>query len=222
MNISWAGVSAHAESHPENGINALDALHVYYTAVACMRQQLADDVRVAQIITDGGRDVGIIPNSAAIDVDVVSKDENLVPTIKKIRDCARGAAIATGSTVSIKETPGYLGRIPNKVLGDVFKANLKKIGEPVMDGMPADFGTTDFGNVTRMMPCCNPYISLLPERKISNHTEEFRELANSERSRKVIEIAVKAMAYSAIDIMLSKDILSNATAEFERCVARNE
>ncbi|MDR1028873.1 MAG: M20 family metallopeptidase [Clostridiales Family XIII bacterium] len=218
MNLSWKGVSAHAEAHPENGVNALDALHVYYAAVACLRQQLPPDVRIAQVVANGGTDVGMIPDLASLKADIVSEDENLIPTTEKMKNCARGAALATGTEVVIEERAGYRGRLPNKTLGDVFKMNLGILGEPVMDGMPPDFGTTDFGDVTRLMPCCNPYVSLLPERKISNHTEEFRELAISERSVKVTEIAAKVMAYSAVDLLLDRTIVSAAQEEFERSV----
>lgn len=214
MVIRWRGKSAHAESHPENGINALDALHIYYTAIACLRQQLPEDVRIAQIITDGGRNEGMIPDTAAISVDIVSQDVNLRPTIEKVRNCAKGAAIAAGCEYEIQDITGYLGREPNQRLAQVFRANFEIIGEPLMDGMPADFGTTDFGNVMRKVPSCNPYVSLLPSKKISNHTEQFRELAMSRRAEYVIEISTKVMAYSAIDLLLDHRILAEAWDEF--------
>jgi amidohydrolase len=216
LTISWSGVPAHAEAHPEDGINALDALHIYYTAVACLRQQLPQDVRIAQIVTHGGDDLGMIPSNTALAVDIVSTDANLDAATQKIKRCAEGAAVAAGCTVTIEDHTGYLGRLPNQTLSELFKANLSIIGEPVMDGMPADFGTTDFGNVMRLMPCCNPYVSLLPERKISNHTEEFLALAHSPRAVRVIEIGAKAMAYSAIDLLTDRTALQAASAEFER------
>ncbi len=214
MAIRWQGRSAHAESHPENGINALDALHIYYTAIACLRQQLPEDVRIAQIITEGGRNEGMIPDTAAISVDIVSQDEHLLPTIEKVQNCAKGAAIAAGCQYEIRDITGYLGRRTNQRLAQVFRDNFAVLGEPLMDGLPEDFGTTDFGNVTRKVPACNPYVSLLPSKKISNHTEQFKELAMSQRAKYVIEISTKAMACAAIDLMLDHRILEEAWAEF--------
>ncbi|MCI9595820.1 MAG: M20 family metallopeptidase [Firmicutes bacterium] len=214
MAIRWQGKSAHAESHPEEGVNALDALHIYYTAIACLRQQLPDDVRIAQIITDGGRNEGMIPDSASISVDIVSQDQNLQATIEKVQNCAKGAAIAAGCDCEIEHITGYLGRRPNQRLAQVFRDNFEIIGEPLMDGMPEDFGTTDFGNVMRKVPSCNPYVSLLPSEKISNHTERFKELAMAPRAEQVIEISVKAMAYSAIDLLTDPMILKAAWHEF--------
>ena len=213
MKIRWKGRSAHAESHPEDGINALDALHIYYTAVSCMRQQLPDDVRIAQVVTEGGCE-GMIPDSASMSVDIVSEDKNLASTVEKVRKCAEGAAIASGCSYEIEDITGYLGRKPNTALEKVFRNNFGIIGEPLMDGMPEDYGTTDFGNVMREVPSCNPYVSLLPEKKISGHTQQFKELAISERSEYVIEISAKVMVYSSLDILTDENILKEAWEEF--------
>lgn len=213
MKISWKGKSAHAESHPEDGINALDALHIYYTAISCMRQQLPDDVRIAQVVVDGGTE-GMIPDSASMSVDIVSEDKNLMPTVERVRKCAEGAAIASGCSYDIEDITGYLGRKPNKTLEGLFRNNFGIIGEPLMDGMPEDYGTTDFGNVMRVVPSCNPYVSLLPEKKISGHTQQFKELAISERSEYVVEISAKAIAYSSLDILTDEHALQEAWKEF--------
>ena len=45
--IEYFGKSAHAESHPENGINALDAANLFYQAVGLARQQLRDSIPVS-------------------------------------------------------------------------------------------------------------------------------------------------------------------------------
>lgn len=213
MKITWKGRSAHAESHPEDGINALDALHIYYTAVSCLRQQLPDDVRVAQIVLEGGKE-GMIPDTASMSVDIVSEDRHLDSTVERVKKCAEGAAIASGCSYEIEDITGYLGRKPNRTLERLFRNNFGIIGEPLMDGMPEDYGTTDFGNVMRVVPSCNPYVSLLPEKKISGHTQQFKELAISERSEYVIEISAKAIAYSALDILTDEETLREAWNEF--------
>ncbi len=214
LEIYWEGKSAHAESHPEKGINALDAAHVYYSAVSCLRQQLSPDVRVAHIITSGGTSSGMIPDTSSVSVDIVSEDQNLDSTVERTKKCAEGAAIATGCSVHLEDVTGYLGRIPNHRLAEIFRENFVYLGEPLMDGMPSDFGTTDFGNVTRLMPCCNPYVSLLPERKISNHSQLFKDLAISEKSEEVLEISVNVMALSAVDLLMDRKIIEQAWTEF--------
>lgn len=216
MKISWQGKTAHAESHPEDGVNALDALHIYYTAVACLRQQLTGDVRIAQIVLEGGKGVGMIPDHCVVSVDIVSQDKHIDDVRSRVRRCAEGAAIASGCTVEIEETEGYLGRRNNYTLEKVFRQNFALLNEPLMDGMPEDFGTTDFGNVMRLVPSCNPYVSVFTERKISNHTEFFRENVASKRGEEAMAIGAKVMALSAAELILSPEVIAAAKEELKR------
>lgn len=216
MTLSWQGKTAHAESHPEDGVNALDALHVYYTAAACLRQQLPADVRLAHVVLNGGRTVGLIPDHCTISVNIVSEDQHLEDVKQKVRRCAEGAALATGCEVDIQEAVGYLGRKNNHTLEALFRKNFALIDEPVMDGMPEDFGTTDFGNVTRVVPSCNPYVSIFTERKISNHTMFFKEQVASSRGTEAIGIGAKVMAASALELILQPEMIREAKAELER------
>ena len=213
IKINWYGKTAHAESHPEEGINALDAMHIFYTSIACLRQQLPSDVRIAQIVTGGGISEAMIPDNAGVSIDVVSKDKNLEEVVEKILKCAHGAAIATGCTFNVEHKTGYLGRVNNHVMDEIFRNNFEIIGELIQAGTPEDFGTTDFGNVTRIMPCCNPYVSLLTEEKISNHTQQFKELAISKRSEDVIRISSKVLAYSVLDLFMCEDTMTAAKKE---------
>lgn len=222
LTLRWTGKTAHAESHPEDGVNALDALHVYYSAVSCLRQQLTGDIRIAQVVKNGGVDEGLIPDETVMAVDIVSLDKNLAPTTEKVRRCSQGAAIATGCTAEIKEHIGYLGRIPNLRLADALRSQFALVGEPLQEGLPEDFGTTDFGNLTRIMPCVNSYVSLLPERKISNHSEFFRELANSKRADEVLAISVQTMAGLGLELFMDESILKEAWAEFHQTMAERE
>lgn len=216
MKISWHGKTAHAESHPEDGVNALDALHIYYTAIACMRQQLPQDVRIAQIVLEGGKGVALIPDHCVISVDIVSEDRHLEDVKHRVRCCAKGAAMASGCEVKIEEIEGYLGRKNNHTLEKVFRENFALLNEPLMEGMPTDFGTTDFGNVMRIVPSCNPYVSIFTERKISNHTEFFRDKVISKRGEEALLIGAKAMAISSAELIFSPKIIAAAKEELNR------
>lgn len=216
MKISWHGKTAHAESHPEDGVNALDALHIYYTAIACMRQQLPQDVRIAQIVLEGGTGVALIPDHCVISVDIVSEDRYLEDVKHRVRRCAEGAAMASGCEVEIEEIEGYLGRKNNHTLEKVFRENFALLNEPLMEGMPTDFGTTDFGNVMRIVPSCNPYVSIFTERKISNHTEFFRDKVISKRGEEALLIGAKAMAISSAELIFSPEIIAAAKEELNR------
>jgi amidohydrolase len=60
------GRAAHAAGAPEDGINALDAVVLFYNAISVLRQQVRSDVRIHGIILSGGAAANIIPDYAAI------------------------------------------------------------------------------------------------------------------------------------------------------------
>jgi metal-dependent amidase/aminoacylase/carboxypeptidase family protein len=48
------GRAAHAAGAPEEGLNALDAVVLFYNAVSMLRQQVRSDARIHGIILNGG------------------------------------------------------------------------------------------------------------------------------------------------------------------------
>ena len=127
--------------------------------------------------------------------------------------------MATGCEAEIEELGGYLGRIPNSVLGDAARGELEAFGEPVMGGMPGDKGGEDLGDVSRVIPACNIFGTILPERKISGHTPEFRELAISENGRHCLLVTSKAMACAALDLLRNPELLAEAREELAERLA---
>lgn len=212
--ITYEGKPAHAESHPEEGVNAMDAASLFHQALGVSRQQLPDDVHICDVIQSISNDIGRIPAEAKLEVEVSSTvGSHVAPALDIVRRCAHGIAMATGCSCEIKELGGYLGRVPNAVLGDVARAELQAFGEPVMDGMPSDKGGEDLGDVSRAIPACNVFGTILPERKISGHTSEFRELAASESGRHCLKVTAKALATSAIALMEHPELLVQAKCE---------
>ena len=85
-----------------------------------------------------------------------------------------------------------------------------------MEGMPSDAGGEDLGNVSRVIPACNLYMTLLPEKKISGHTEQFRELAISDAGKHCLDISSKGMANSIVRLFQEPDLLKQAKEELKR------
>ena len=134
---------------------------------------------------------------------------------RRIEQCARGCGQAMGCQVKVEIEDGYQGRIPNQILSDVCKEEFRKLGEPLMDGMPVDFGGEDLGNVSRKIPICNPYMTIFPEYKISNHTEQFRDLAISEAGMHCIRQSSKVMARTVMELLNRPELLDKAKEELK-------
>lgn len=215
--IEYFGKSAHAESHPENGINALDAANLFYQAVGLTRQQLRDSIHVCCILAESEKDIGRIPDYAKLEVEISTmRVKDIETTKQKIINIAEGMALASGCRVSYKEIPGYYGRMPNAVLGELCRQEMLALQEPMMEGMPSDAGGEDLGNVSRVIPACNLYMTLLPEKKISGHTEQFRELAISDAGKHCLDVSSKGMANSIVRLFQEPDLLKQAKEELKR------
>ena len=214
IKIEFFGKVAHAGAHPENGINALNAATIYFAATGLMRQHFNSDMRLSGIIEHGGEATGLIPDYVSVLGSIACfKTSDLKVGVERIRACAEGAALATGCTAKVSLVPGYEGRVPNKTLSDVCRAELVTLEEPLLDGMPIDYGGEDIGNVSRFIPLCNPYVTIFGDYKISNHTELFKELAISDTGKHCLITTSKSLARTAIELFDKPEIVTAAKAE---------
>lgn len=212
--VTYHGVSAHAGSHPDNGTSALSAAALFLSGSGLLRQHFKGDWRLSGIITKGGYSTGLIPETSEVEGSMSCFSLKELNTLaNRVADCAKGCGQAMGCRTEVEIADGYEGRIPNRILSDVCRGEFEKLGEPLMDGMPVDFGGEDLGNVSRLIPICNPYMTIFPDYKISNHTEQFRDLAVSEAGVRCIRQSSKAMARTAMELLNRPALLEQAKEE---------
>ena len=223
VKVTFHGISAHAGSHPDRGRNALSAASLYLSAIGFWQQHFEEDMRVSHIMTEGGAQPGMIPDRVCLSGSLRSFSlKNLNKLEDIVKECAQGCAQAMECTAEVEITEGYLGRIPNKTLSDVCRQELEALGEPLLDGMPSDFGGEDLGNVSYQIPICNPYITIFPEYKISGHTEQFKELACSSAGYRCIQVTAKAMARSITDLFENPELLREAGEELKNRLKKEQ
>lgn len=211
--IDFFGKAAHAASQPFKGINALDAANLFLNAVSFLRQQVTSDVRMSGFIVAGGTASNVIPDHTKLQYSIRCMEELELPhLIERVKNCINAAAMATGCKVEIQEEKGYAARTYSKVLGNICRRALEEQGEKVLPEFPDDFGSTDFGNISQVMPTTNPYFSL-NETRVSLHTPEYEQLAIQPISHKAIKRSAKAMAETMVEFLLDESILEAAKAE---------
>lgn len=212
--FDYHGKPAHAAGSPTEGVNALDAANIFFHAVACLRQHVPDDVRLHGIITVGGDAVNIIPEHTQVRYLLRSYS---MKTIRKyeerVKDCARAGAVATGCTLEIAEKDGYKARISNNTIAKLFVANMRGYGEEVLDETTDGFGSTDFGDVSLVVPACNAYVAIAPE-GVAGHSREFCQASSSQEGMDALLMSAKSLAATALDLILNADALAKAKAEF--------
>jgi amidohydrolase len=217
------GKAAHAAGAPEEGINALDAVVAMYNAVSMLRQQVKSDVRIHGIILAGGAAANIIPDYAAIRYRTRSDDADyLEGVVQRVVACAEGAARATGCRLEWTEyMPPYENTVPNAVLMGLMKRNLESLGLDVSSTRKrTSRGSTDFGNVTRVVPGVEARIAITESWDVPGHSLEFEQAAGTDRGRQAMLAAAKGLAMTAIDLLGRPETLAEAKQVFAADMGR--
>ena len=131
----FQGQSAHAAGSPELGRSALDALELMNMGVQFLREHVPEDTRIHYAITDAG---GASPNVVQARAQAVylvrsPRLDDLADVQQRVIDCARGAAIMTGTTVEVEFVKACSGVLPNTTIEEALVASMHAIGAPQYD-----------------------------------------------------------------------------------------
>lgn len=215
--FDFFGKASHAAACPFKGVNALDAVNLTFAGIGALRQQLRPDARIHGIIPDGGETPNIIPRYASCKFYVRAADRPYLDEVsKKVRNCAKGAALMTGARVKISSFENSFDDLrTNPVLTGLMKENLTRCGIGDLSGEPELTGSTDLGNVSRRVPTFYGNIGV-GNGKAGPHEEAFLKLVNSEEARAKLLQAAKALALSAGEVCRNPELLEKVRTEFEK------
>jgi metal-dependent amidase/aminoacylase/carboxypeptidase family protein len=133
---------------------------------------------------------------------------------KRVVACAEGAARSTGCTLSMVENDAaYEPLKRNDALLDTFRANMKALGvteaPPVIDRL----GSSDVGNVSRVIPTIQPLVKIAPD-GTPIHSRAFEAAAVTPIARAGLLDAAKAMAMTTADLLGDAELLGRVQGEF--------
>lgn len=217
ITIEFHGKPAHASTDPDKGINALNAVLQTFHAVDSLRQHVPRGTRIHGIIRHGGTAVNIVPAFASCEflVRAEIKAEALA-IAEQVRNCARGAALATGARVEFPTSGRHIldPMKRNDVLVEVLRRNMEAAGiSGVQTHMPPTGASNDLANVSQALPVVEGCYPIGPK-GLTPHTEEFREATMSEAGRRGLLASAKAQAMAALDLVHNPDLVAQAKAEF--------
>lgn len=216
LEVEFIGRAAHAAAEPELGVNALEAMIQSYNAINSLRQHIKDGARIHGIITDGGEAANTVPAHTSASFIVRAVDDEYLDVLKeKVIDCFTGAAVATGAELKYKwDAVRYAAMINNMTMARLFRGNMKALGYDIPLGDDKIWGgSSDVGNVSRLVPSIQPLVSIAPD-DVLIHTPEFAVRTRTEESLRSMLDAAKAMAMTVIDLLGSPDNLEKAREEF--------
>ena len=135
MIFRFKGQSAHAAGSPELGRSALDALELMNVGVQFLREHVPDDTRIHYAITDAG---GASPNVVQAHAEAVylvrsQRLADLEGIKQRVIDCARGAAIMTGTQMEMEFVKGCSNILPNTAMEELLVSAMHEIGVPSYD-----------------------------------------------------------------------------------------
>ncbi|KAG1903599.1 uncharacterized protein F5891DRAFT_1017195 [Suillus fuscotomentosus] len=216
VTVEYQGHTAHAGLSPWEGQNALDAAVLAYNNVSLLRQQIKPTHRVHGIFEGKDWAPNIIPDHAIMQWLVrAPTTSEMEDTRKRVISCFEAAALASGCKVEI--TIGSVGNEirQNKTLSDeLADVVLKRYG-----AIDYDWGiksaSTDFGNITYLMPGLHPGFSIPTIPDGGNHTTGFTEAARSEVSHDACLVVSKALAAVGMRVLTDEAFLQKVKDTFE-------
>lgn len=203
---TYSGRGAHAAAAPQRGVNAADAAVVAQVAIGLLRQQLPGDHRVSAVVAHGGDATNIIPETAIVDFEcrafTMPEFDRLY---ERVRRCFEAGALATGATLRIEPTePVYEPLEHDEVLCRHWEAALATLGYDTAPGGAPHGGSTDMGNISRVVPAIHPWFSI-PTTDAPIHTAEFAAAADREESYAAMLDAGTAMALTVASVVSSPE-----------------
>jgi amidohydrolase len=216
LDVEFFGKEAHAAGRPEAGINALEAMILSFNAIDALRQHIDPEARLHGIITDGGTAANVVPAHSAANFLVRAADMRYLEGLKqRFLNCFIGAATATGARLEYQwEEDYYAPMLNNLTIGQLFVDNMRRLGRnTLMEDPDKSFGSTDFGNVSQLVPGMHASVAVAPE-MIPIHSFQFVDAAVSESGLKSMLQAAQGLAMVAADLLSDPEQVDRVKKEF--------
>jgi amidohydrolase len=192
-------------------INALDSLHLFLQGLYALDRRFSPEVRIERIILRGGETPNAIPVEAIAKVWVRCKIESLLNSaVSAVRQCAAGSASAMGAECEIDDEGTIKSVRCNSVLERLAGDNAKRLGLKWKNDAPLSPFSTDFGNLSQEIPSLYLKVPLGPGRF---HNAEAIVSSKSEGAHESMINAVKLLSLTAIDVLVTPDLLLTARNE---------
>ena len=217
LEFEFIGKAAHAASDPEKGINALDAVIATFNNINALRQHIKSSARIHGIITEGGVAANIVPEKAIANFYVrATTKKYLDELVEKVKNCARAAALSTGSEINISNyEKSYDDFVSNKAFDKLLLENIIKYDVKQLEKNRTSLGSIDAGNVSHKCPIIHPMFSISKTPLVA-HTREFALATLTPYAYKQMRSIIGALSQTGIDLITNKELLKKIKDESMR------
>ena len=245
LKYHFKGRTAHGNA-PWEGRSALDAAVLTGHAIELLREHIPPgQPSAAHTINYTFSDPGpefpnVVPDRASMWViGRLSTAELAAKVLERLHDCARGAALATGTQVETEFLSATHEKLPNQTLATVMHRNFTRVGPPsfsqedqelakrlqadqgspqsgfsqeILPLEPAATAVTDNSEYSWFAPFAMIWVAAVPP-GVGWHNWQVTACVGGGPGQKAMFTAAKVMASSAAELYLDPSILTQAKAE---------
>ncbi len=244
----FEGKSAHGNA-PWLGRSSLDGALLMAHSIEILREHIRPGTEAsASTINYAFPDVGnsfpnVVPDNSIIWlVGRLKNAELAAEVLSRIDDCAKGCAMATGTTVAAEVITATHDMIPNMTLSNIYEDNMRLVGMPefseqeqndakeIQKGLgvketgfsgviePTVLGSqpvTDASEYSWFAPAALMNLALVPSVELAGHNWMMTRFAGSEVGKKLLTVVAKVLSFSAYDLLLKPEIIDVAKSELK-------
>jgi amidohydrolase len=214
VRYTFYGAPAH-QMTAWNGRNALTAVTKLFDNIDSIRSNLRPEARIQGIITEGGAAPNVVPDKTSADFYVRYPDGVYLEQVSKwVDDCARAAALATGTKVKIDHQGHDSDGISVATLSELSFAYMKMFGATGVQPEPAKpQGFEETGSVSIEIPGVE---ATAKSSNFSNHTYGMEADALTGVGHQGFMIDAQAMAAVLYDYATHPEYREAVKTEFTR------
>ncbi|GHV55160.1 amidohydrolase [Synergistales bacterium] len=217
VEFTFKGLASHAAASPWDGLNALNGLQLFFHALDMLRQHVKPDTRIHGVITKGGDAPNIVPDLAQASFYFRSPNrEYLDKVLEKVYNCARGAALCTGTEVSRRNhETSFREILPNPEAERAMAKVLDELGIPY-SSEPRFSGSTDVGDVSWRCPTLHIHMPFT-DKNMALHTREFAAVTGDRGATvKGISNGARAIARMGLLALTDEEFKRKTREDFEK------
>lgn len=217
--LIYTGKAAHASAAPWEGVNALDAVRLFFNGIDALRQQVTPDVRLHGVIQEGGQAANSIPERASCLFYVrAARWDTLQKLLERVENVAKGAQLMTGASLEIRCPEQPMQEVlPVPALQELTAEAMRQEGMETLSRQQCSSrsrGSTDVGNVS--YACPTQYMEIDPccGQPFLGHTQQALELADAP-SYPALHRAVRVMAGIGMEMICNADLRQLCRQQWE-------
>ena len=234
MKYTFHGKSAHAAA-AWGGRSALDAVFLLFHGIEMLREHSEPQFRFHGVVTDGGVAPNIVPEMASatiwvrhfIDetrVGAVSPrkaGEMIDAKVEQMNNIAKGAALATGTTVDIAQYGVYVPSISVGAFNDLaFQYAVDYGGANVQEKPGPPSGWDETGLVSLVAPGVQVSVGVDGIPETAGHSQQNADITITPEGHKGLILTARVMAATGLRLAMDADMRDKITAEHAAWLAK--